>query len=234
MRFVRTLLASTVAGVALVVAVSLGAPTPALANACGSSAYNLSPFKWSPDTFPYSRNGSERYAIDGPSIPDEGVLGGSRIQGRDAIKFGHDAWTFTRNRCGFSNQDNFALVSNFSDRQLVVGDGVPTRDFGPNALGCGSTALACTETLYFQNSGYIDDSDIRFNDRYGWFHKRDATTCVSRYDTEGVSAHEAGHSIGIDHAPDPDQTMYFQVDTCDSSIRRLARADVLAMRAYYP
>lgn len=58
--------------------------------------------------------------------------------------------------------------------------------------GCTGSCLALT-ALTLQSGQIIVEADITFNSAYTW------QTNGSNYDTEGVAAHELGHSLGIHH-----------------------------------
>jgi hypothetical protein len=70
--------------------------------------------------------------------------------------------------------------------------------------GCSGNCLAIT-ALVLQAGQVIAETDISFNSRYQW------RTNGSDYDTEAVTAHEVGHSLGIHHTEltsTPRPTMY--------------------------
>ena len=70
--------------------------------------------------------------------------------------------------------------------------------------GCSGSCLAIT-ALVLQAGQVISETDISFNSRYQW--RTDGTD----YDTESVTAHEVGHSLGIHHTEltsTPRPTMY--------------------------
>ena len=70
--------------------------------------------------------------------------------------------------------------------------------------GCAGTCLAIT-ALVLQSGQVIAETDISFNSRYNW------RTDGGDYDTEAITAHEVGHSLGIHHTEltsTPRPTMY--------------------------
>jgi hypothetical protein len=70
--------------------------------------------------------------------------------------------------------------------------------------GCSGSCLALT-ALVLQSGQVIVETDVTFNNNVTW------TTDGSNYDTQAVTAHELGHSLGIHHTnltSTPRPTMY--------------------------
>ncbi len=146
----------------------------------------------------------------------------------------HTNWDTTRNSCGMG--DITKLTSHFggSTSALVHAnqqDGISVVDKGSLAgiQGC-AIAIACTFNFPGDNNT-VAETDLRFNSRY----KYSNAGAAGRYDTQSIATHEAGHSIGLDHADSSDQlTMFFQALTGTTRLRTLAKGDVRGLRARYP
>lgn len=75
----------------------------------------------------------------------------------------------------------------------------------------GSSTLATARTLYFTSgprAGQADHTDIVFNSTKNWVID-DGNLAGSQVDFTRVAVHEMGHSLGLDHPPDPNAIMYF-------------------------
>src|SRR5205085_10533449 len=59
------------------------------------------------------------------------------------------------------------------------------------------------------------------------------TGCV-RIDVQNTITHEAGHTIGLDHTPDPNATMYATAPEGETSKRVLGTDDIQAICDIYP
>src|SRR5262249_37990000 len=59
------------------------------------------------------------------------------------------------------------------------------------------------------------------------------TGCV-RIDVQNTVTHESGHSIGLDHTPDPNATMFATAPEGETSKRTLGADDIQAVCHIYP
>lgn len=151
---------------------------------------------------------------------------------RAAMVAGHHNWMFTRNDCGFGDQNNITAdyAGSTSQGAHSYADGTSVVDRGNMSnLGCGGF-IACAYTFPSGASSYTE-TDQRFGDSYNWSN----TGASNAYDYEAVATHETGHSIGLAHANSSSYlSMYYQTFQGDLNQRTLARGDVLGMRAIYP
>ena len=91
-------------------------------------------------------------------------------------------------------------------------------------------ALACT-WLFSNEISRTTETDQRYNENFTFSN----VGASGAYDYESISAHETGHSIGLDHANSSSAlTMYFQIASGTTHARSLAKGDVLGLRARYP
>ncbi len=119
-----------------------------------------------------------------------------------------------------------------------------------NAYDCwdhGDGVIATTTTTSKSSTGEILDSDIEMNDAPAangtklTFTAVDGLPCTSpsetgcvRIDVQNTVTHEAGHSLGLDHTPDPNATMYASAPSGQTSKRVLANDDIQGICAIYP
>ena len=86
----------------------------------------------------------------------------------------------------------------------------PTARRSPTRAACASIcpgALACT-WLFTDASGHTTETDQRYNENFTFSN----VGAAGAYDYESISAHETGHSIGLDHANSSNAlTMYYQI-----------------------
>lgn len=147
---------------------------------------------------------------------------------------GHTNWDATRNSCGMRDTTNLtskylggtsAVVHpNRRDFKSVVDKGPMT-----GIQGC-TIAIACTFNFPGDNNTIVE-TDQRFNSRYAYSN----AGAPGKYDVQSIATHEAGHSIGLDHADSSSQlTMFFQTLTGTKHLRSLAKGDVRGLRARYP
>ncbi len=113
-----------------------------------------------------------------------------------------------------------------------------------NAYDCwdfGSSTIATTTTTSNNQTGEIVDSDIELNNAGYTFTANDGLPCTSstetgcvRTDVQNTVTHEAGHTIGLDHSPDPNATMYATAPQGQVSKRVLGTDDVQGICEIYP
>ena len=112
----------------------------------------------------------------------------------------------------------------------------------------GDGAIATTTTTSNLFTGQIQDSDTELNDaphadgsaRFV-FTAVDGSPCSSpnqtgcvRFDIQNTMTHEAGHSLGLAHTPDPNATMYATAPEGETSKRVLGSDDIQAICDIYP
>ena len=110
------------------------------------------------------------------------------------------------------------LVTVTTDTNTATADcesaGPNSTFFSDNFCGraWGSSTLATARTLYFTSgpkAGQADHTDVAFNSTKNWVID-DGGLAGSQVDFTRVAVHEMGHSLGLDHPPDPNAIMYFQ------------------------
>ena len=171
------------------------------------------------------------YRINGASFGDNATT-------RRSIVAGHRTWDDTRNDCGFRDRNNIVTgyVGLTARRARSTADGLSVIDKGEvgNIARCGNStvAVACS----WLQPGPIDspftENDQRYDDDFPFSNgaPREGT-----YDYWHISAHESGHSLGLDHSSaSPWLTMYPQAARGATFWRTLALGDVLGMRNIYP
>lgn len=111
----------------------------------------------------------------------------------------------------------------------------------------GEGVLATTTTTARSLTGEILDTDIELNDAPSstgskfTFTTVDAPVCTTpletgcvRIDVQNTVTHEAGHSLGLDHSPDPNATMYDSAPSGQTSKRILGTDDITGICTIYP
>jgi len=148
---------------------------------------------------------------------------------------------------------NLVLFRTRACRVVVpAGDACRTDGDCGNKYDCwdeahGDNVIATTTTTSSRSTGQILDSDIEMNDSPSstgpgfTFTTVDSPPCVTpvdtgcvRIDVQNTVTHEAGHSLGLDHTPDPDATMYASAPSGETSKRTLAQDDINGICAIYP
>ena len=95
-----------------------------------------------------------------------------------------------------------------------------------------SVALGVTSTIFDGFSGLLQDTDLKFNGvhhRWGY-----PSVSFNESDVAGVSVHEAGHAIGLDHSRVPGATMWPSTGPGDTSARTLSDDDIDGVCNLYP
>jgi hypothetical protein len=175
--------------------------------------------------------GRYTYRINAPSF-------GNNATTRRSIVAGHRTWDDTRNDCGFGDQDNIRsrYAGRTSRKARSTPDGQSAIDKGEvaNITRCGKSTLAVA--CSWLQPGPIDspftENDQRYDDDYEFSN---GSARGGAYDYWHISAHESGHSIGLDHSTgSPWLTMYPQAARGATFWRTLGLGDVLGMRNIYP
>ena len=111
----------------------------------------------------------------------------------------------------------------------------------------GDGVIATTTTTSNRFTGQINDTDIELNDSVDSAGNKfiftavdgspcsnpNQTSCV-RFDVQNTITHEAGHTMGLDHAMDPNATMYATAPDGETSKRVLGADDIQAICDIYP
>jgi hypothetical protein len=89
--------------------------------------------------------------------------------------------------------------------------------------------LAQARTWFDTNTGEAVDSDITFNTDFTWVDG----AVPGAFDTLSVGIHELGHTLGLDHAPNPAAIMYFSISS-NTVKRQLSLGDQGGVAFKYP
>jgi hypothetical protein len=185
-------------------------------DACTNSQFNLWETAWGTRNYSYYVNRS-RFNYNDTSV--------------GSIVDGHVTWDTTSNSCGLNDITNLTShhLGSTSETIHTFSDGRSVTDKGDLSSICPG-ALACT-WLFSDAAGHTTETDQRYNEDFTFTN----VGAAGAYDYESISAHETGHSIGLDHANSSNAlTMYFQITAGTTYARSLAKGDVLGLRARYP
>jgi Matrixin len=108
--------------------------------------------------------------------------------------------------------------------------------------------IATTTTTTNRNTGEIIDTDTEFNEApnttdgsHFIFTAIDGPPCAGptdtgcvQFDVQNTMTHEAGHTLGLDHTPDPRATMFATSPSGETSKRILGQDDINGICAIYP
>ncbi|NUP12259.1 MAG: matrixin family metalloprotease [Polyangiaceae bacterium] len=94
-----------------------------------------------------------------------------------------------------------------------------------------SSALALTTVTYALETGEIRDADIELNSANAVFTTGDENVQV---DLLSILTHEAGHFLGLSHAPSSDATMFADYPPMSTALRTLDADDINGICAIYP
>jgi MYXO-CTERM domain-containing protein len=151
---------------------------------------------------------------------------------------------------GQSNSNLILFRTRSCDQVTPAGDPCLASGGCGNLYDCwehGDAAIAVTTTTDVRTTGEIQDSDTEFNDAPHSDGQRftfttidsppctapDQTGCVL-FDIQNTMTHEAGHSLGLAHSPDPAATMYAFAPSGETSKRVLGADDLQGICAIYP
>ncbi len=99
--------------------------------------------------------------------------------------------------------------------------------------GLGSGTLAQNTYWYNTSTGYIADSDIKFNTSYSW----GTIGSGSDYDVQNIGTHEHGHSLclaDLYSSADSEKTMYGYASAGETKKRTLHNDDIAGIAYLYP
>jgi hypothetical protein len=110
-------------------------------------------------------------------------------------------------------------------------DGQNTIAFGdPAMLGCTPYDAGCTWSASTSDSVYYVASDVVLAQFSTWSD----SGAAGALDVWSVTAHEAGHQVGLGHANSSDaMTMYYQATLGAIRMRTLAYGDAMGLRCRY-
>lgn len=165
----------------------------------------------------------------------------TRTQALRGIKQGMAVVTRSKNDCGMADTVSARheyLGTTRKPASMCVqkgSDGVNTVAFGK--LPVGMLGLACTAWTASPTGKLLAfESDIQLSNLVGWGTRPDDPGCKDKVDVVAVTAHEAAHAFGLDHALGVEglnQTMSTSTSACNGAGRTLGRGDVIALRKRY-
>lgn len=162
----------------------------------------------------------------------------------NALIEGTQSMTSVRNKCGmFDNvpaQQRYDGPTNgwanMSGNTCLANDWHNVADFA-GAASPETLAQTCTWT-YGDGSNAAGSSDMRINDANNdWMPDGTGSCGGYRYVIRAVTAHERGHTFGIEHVSEaghPTLTMSTVINPCSDGEFWLGKGDVNGMRARYP
>lgn len=140
-----------------------------------------------------------------------------------AVDNGFASWN---EACGvnYGVQSNTSAVGNPNDT-----DGRNIVSWVNSGWSYGAGTIAVTFTFYNPNDGEIGEADMLMNgDDYFWTTGSNADT-----DVEAITAHEAGHFLGLDHTSTSEATMYATVEPGETKKRSLHSDDIAGGQYLY-
>lgn len=176
------------------------------------------------------------------TFPDEGLSMDpkDRVVGFFSGRENHNLVLFRTRRCGDGKDGGV----------VPPGDPCLTQGGCANLYDCwdhGDGVIATTTTTSNRFTGQIHDSDIELNDAPDvsgakfTFTALDGPPCTDvnqtgcvEIDVQNTVTHEAGHTLGLDHTPDPGAAMYAFAPEGETSKRVLGADDVNGICAIYP
>ncbi|HSE09056.1 MAG TPA: hypothetical protein VLB29_10345 [Nocardioidaceae bacterium] len=222
-------------GLAALVLLSPGAtPDPSLEpadNGCGQTAYVLRDAVQN-DTFTWVLNVSSIPAYLDPGLATRAIDQATSTVARAESPCLLDQVTEAAQTVFGGTTHRHANITRDTDCfGAASSDGISVVSFGP--LPENVVAVTCT----YSEGGEIWQSDVLLNDKPGMFTLEPVDDCVDEFDLQSVMTHERGHSFGIGHVPETedsaDLTMSAFMDRCDLAARTLGRGDVLGLGQIY-
>lgn len=184
---------------------------------CNNYSYNKGPTKWL-STFNWRLK-------SGTSIPQA------------TIDAGINAMAVGTGTCSnVANSATASYVGTTTSSATINSSNICTPTNMLNVIDMGplpSNILAAT--CRYENSSEISYATVRFNSSKTWYSGSVTGCSGSKYDAQGVAAHEAGHVFGLNHvAASTLQVMKPASATCEVSQRLLGPGDLAGMKAIYP
>jgi len=182
---------------------------------------------WCSDVFAYEvcKYGDKNIKWNASSVTYYINTSGGPSDSLTAIQNGMNTWT------NVSSAD-FTFVYGGTTTSTANGsnDGYNIVTFGG---GLGSGTLAVNTTWYSTLTGYIVDSDIKFNTSYTW----GTTGSASVYDVQNIGTHEFGHTLCLKDlysSADSEKTMYGYGAAGETKKRTLDTDDISGIAYLYP
>ncbi len=194
---------------------------------------------WKAGPIPFAQN-----QLGNPDAPGEAsfsaVSAGYGAWGAEATACGNftleEKGRTARKDVGFdpaaSDNLNLALFRSQSCKDKVPsGDGCWSDGECNNRYDCWqytAATIGLTTTTYDRKTGQIYDADLELNAANFKMTTADAPPCAAGLlsncvssDVQNTVTHEVGHMLGLDHAPDPQSTMYASAPIGETSKRTL-------------
>jgi hypothetical protein len=97
-----------------------------------------------------------------------------------------------------------------------------------------ANTIAVTTTWYYSrgpSKGKAVEFDMVFNTNFDWSN----SGAPEKMDVQNITAHEAGHALGLDHSStSPDLTMYPYATEGETKKQSLDAGDIAGIKARYP
>jgi hypothetical protein len=201
-------------------------PRSASPPACSDDAHNLASYRWT---------ATLHWRFKASTTPD--YLSATAVE--EAVRTGTTNITTSHNNCGLA--DEVSATQHYdgqtstgpniqADGTCGTGDGLNVVAFG--ALPDSALGVACT----WYSQGEAIETDIRLNRGDHRWYTSQPWGCSNRFDIQGVTTHERGHSFGLAHVSESahaNLTMSQAIGPCDNSARTLGRGDVKGLRDKY-
>jgi hypothetical protein len=198
---------------------------------CGVNDYNL---------LPYKVYGDYAWSFRAETTPADLTV----TDAENHMIFATDNIVNVDNPCGTADgveathtyNGQITIPADIVNQECSGNDGVSVSEFGN--LPDGVLGTTCTYVWTDVTPQEVDASDMRLNsDDYRWTVTPNDASCTRKWDVQGVTTHERGHTYGMGHVPENtagSQTMSrFHNGACQAAERSLGRGNSKGLNQRY-